>query len=110
VKWFAAAALPLVLAARPSLHVYPRVAAPGASVRVSGNADGCPHGDVVLILSRAWPGHGFAGIGTVRARVGRHGAFATLARVRRSARPGRYGITARCGGGNLGVIVYLRVT
>jgi hypothetical protein len=100
---------PSLSATRPSLHVRPQVVAPGGRVKVTGNADGCPRGDVVTIISRAFPGHGFAGIGAITARVRAGGSFAAIGHVRRNARKGRYGITARCGGGNFGVIVYLRV-
>jgi len=96
-------------ATRPSLHVSPSVVPAGVRVTVTGNADGCPRGDSVTIISRAFPGHAFAGIGAITARVRAGGAFRAYGRVRTNARRGRYGITARCGGGNLGVIAYLRV-
>jgi len=92
-----------------SLRVRPTVVPPGALVRVSGNADGCPRGDTVLALSRAFAGRPFAGVGTITARVRAGGAFSGLGRVRRNARAGRYGVTARCGGGNLGVLAHVRV-
>ena len=98
-----------VAATRPSLHVSPTVVSPGGRVTVTGNADGCLRGDAVTIISRAFPGHGFAGIGAITAHVRVGGAFAASGRVRANARSGRYGITARCGGGNLGVIAYLRI-
>lgn len=87
----------------------PTVARPGARVWLTGNADGCPRGDTVLILSRAFAGHGFAGVGEIDGRVRSGGAFAASGRIRRNAAAGRYGITARCGGGNLGVLAYVRV-
>jgi hypothetical protein len=96
-------------ATRPSMHVTPGIVSPGGRVTVWGNADGCPRGDSVTIISRAFPGHGFAGIGAITAHVRTGGSFSTTGRVRANARAGRYGITARCGGGNLGVLVYLRV-
>jgi len=61
-----------------------------------------------MVLSRAFAGEGFAGVGSIPARV-RAGGFAATGRVRRYARAGRYAVTARCGGGNLGVTAYLRV-
>ena len=76
---------------------------------MSGNAAGCPRGDVVTVISRAFRGPDFAGLGTISARVRAGGAFSGSGRVRRLARAGRYAVTARCGGGNLGVLVYLRV-
>jgi hypothetical protein len=96
-------------AAKPRLHVSPLTVARGASVHVYGNADGCPRGDTVSVLSRAFPGQGFAGLGAITARVRRGGAFSAYGKIRRHASPGRYSVTARCGGGNFGVVVYLRV-
>jgi hypothetical protein len=94
---------------RPSLHVRPTVVDPGGRVTVTGNADGCPRGDTVTIISRVFPGQGFAGVGAISGRVRAGGAFSATGRARANAKAGRYGITARCGGGNLGVLVYLRV-
>jgi hypothetical protein len=94
---------------RATLRVRPTTVSPGAQVRVSGNAAGCPLGDTVMVLSRAFAGKGFAGFGSIPARVRAGGAFAATGRVRRYARAGRYAVTARCGGGNLGVTAYLRV-
>ena len=62
-----------------------------------------------MVLSRAFAGSGFAGVGAIPARVREGGAFAGKGRVRRYVRDGRYVVTARCGGGNLGVMAYLRV-
>ena len=42
-----------------------------------------------------------------RVRVG--GTFHVVTRIPATKTPGRYGITARCGGGNLGVLAHLRV-
>jgi hypothetical protein len=92
-----------------SLHVRPTIVSPGGLVRVYGNADGCPAGDTLLALSRAFAGRPFAGVGTVSARVRVGGAFSGTGRVRRHAHAGRYAVTARCGGGNLGLLVHLRV-
>ena len=106
----AAAFAALALASQPALHVTPAAVAPGGTVRVTGNADGCPRGDVVTVISRAFRGHAFAGVGAVFTRVGAGGAFAARARIRTRIRAGRYIVTARCGGGNLGVAARLRVT
>ncbi|MDX6510256.1 MAG: hypothetical protein QOG81_2008 [Gaiellaceae bacterium] len=95
--------------ARAALRVSPATVSPGAQVHVSGNAAGCPLGDTVMVLSRAFVGQGFAGVGSTPARVRRGGVFAATGRVRRYAAAGRYVVTARCGGGNLGVTAHLRV-
>ena len=43
------------------------------------------------------------------ARIGRGGTFSTTTRIPDGRRPARYGVTARCGGGNLGVSAALTV-
>lgn len=91
------------------LRVSPTIVSRGAIVRVYGNADGCPRGDVVTVLSRAFSGPRFAGVPTISARVRAGGAFSARGRIRRLAARGRYGATARCGGGNLGVTAFFRV-
>ena len=97
------------LIGRPSLRVAPTVVAAGARVRVYGNADGCPRGDTVYALSRAFSGPAYAGLGAVKAPVRAGGRFSATGRIRRDAKPGRYVVSARCGGGNLGVTARLRV-
>jgi len=82
----------------------------GSSVAIRGHADGCPRGDTVTILSRAFPAtHNFAGVPAVYAPVGAAGAFHTSTTIPRARRVGRYTVTARCGGGNLGVAPVLTV-
>jgi hypothetical protein len=95
-------------AARVRIAVFPAVASPGAAIRVVGNAGSCPRGDTVAAISAAFPGHAF-GKGALSGRVRAGGAFTIRGHVRARARPGRYVVTARCGGGNLGVAAYLRV-
>jgi hypothetical protein len=80
----------------------------GHVVRITGNAGDCPRGDTVSILSRAFRGRLFAGVGGVETPVRAAGRFAASARVRLRAH-GVYRVTARCGGGNLGVVARLRV-
>ncbi|TMK38224.1 MAG: hypothetical protein E6G56_15470 [Actinobacteria bacterium] len=113
-----AAALTLALAATPawpatraSLKVSPNPVRSGNSLRVHGRAAGCPRGNIVTIISRAFGGpKEFAGVPAVTTKVRAHGAFSTTAIVPRVRRPGHYRVSARCGGGNLGVSVRLRVT
>lgn len=97
---------------RASLTVTPTAVRRGGSVLVRGSAGSCPLGDVVTILSRAFPAaHRFAGVPAVLATVRAHGLFAVRTRIPARRRPGRYVATARCGGGNFGVearIVVLR--
>jgi hypothetical protein len=98
-------------AAAPSLSLSPTSVRRGHLVRISGSADGCNVGNTVFVISRAFPHtHEFAGVSAVLARVRTGGRFSATTRIPRLRRPGRYGVTARCGGGNLGVLAHLRVT
>jgi hypothetical protein len=94
-----------------ALTVTPTRTKRGETVLVRGVAGGCAAGDAVTIISRAFsPIHSFAGVPAVYASVGAAGRFSTKAAVPRLRRPGSYVITARCGGGNLGVSAHLTVT
>jgi hypothetical protein len=103
-----AVAVPSAVAARPRLAVTPAVTTPGARVHIDGVAPGCPAGSTVIAISSAFPGHAY-GNGTLEGRVGSGGAFAYTGRLRSRLRAGRYAVTARCGGGNLGIVVRLDV-
>src|SRR3954463_250092 len=95
--------------ARVSLAVVPSAVPAGAAVRVVGNAGSCPAGNAVTAISRAFPGRQFGGEGAFMGRVRRGGSFAIRGRVRSTLHAGRYAVTARCGGGNLGVTAFVRV-
>jgi hypothetical protein len=96
--------------AATSLVVTPAAVHRGHSVTLRGSADGCPAGDTVTLISRAFVHtHDFAGLPAVLARVRAGGTFRTSTRIPLTKPPRRYGITARCGGGNLGVLAHLRV-
>ena len=98
------------LAAGPSIHVTPSTVRAGRHVRVSGGAGGCPAGDRVTLISRAFSHrHEFAGVPAVFARVKSDGRYGVSAPIPRGRRAGRYSITGRCGGGNFGVTAELRV-
>jgi hypothetical protein len=93
-----------------SLTVRPGAARRGGSVVVSGVAGGCTAGDQVTISSRAFAAtHSFAGVPAVFAPVGSAGRFSAKTRIPATRRPGTYLLTARCGGGNLGVSAHLTV-
>ena len=96
-------ALLLSLAA---LHVSPTVAHRGTVITISGS--GCRAGDTAILLSRLFPGHAY-GVGAIYTRVRANGHFSRRFRIRAATRLRRYGITARCGGGNLGKVAYVRV-
>jgi hypothetical protein len=95
-------------AARKRLSVTPGVVAPGALVHVAGNAWPCKKGSTLTAISGAFPGRAF-GEGTLTGTVARGGAFGFSGHLRSHLRAGRYSVTARCGGGTLGLIAYLRV-
>ena len=93
-----------------SLLVTPSTVHRGAWVYISGSAGDCPRGDAVIIISRAFPRiHQFAGVPAVIATVGAKGRFHATTRIPLGRRVGKYVVTARCGGGNLGVAALLRV-
>ncbi len=98
------------LAAPPRIALTPSTVHRGGSIRVHGTLSGCPVGDQVTLLSRAFPAtHRFAGVPAVYARVGRGGAYSVGIRIPAARAPGRYSVSGRCGGGNLGVSVTLHV-
>jgi hypothetical protein len=106
----AAGLLPAAAVAAPTLHNKPKRVHAGERMRVFGNADGCPAGDRVTVISHAFPKrHEFAGVPAVFARVRSNGNFGKRVRIPRSKAPGRYRITARCGGGNFGITRVVRV-
>lgn len=103
-----AVGVPSAAAARTRLSVTPTVAKPGALVHVAGNAAPCPKGSTVTAISGAFPGHAF-GEGTLSGIVRRGGGFAFTGHLRSHLEAGRYTVTARCGGGTLGIVAHLRI-
>jgi hypothetical protein len=82
----------------------------GSPVVIRGHAGDCPRGDSVTIISHAFRAtHEFAGVPAVYARVGAAGAFHVSTTIPRTRHTGKYTVTARCGGGNLGVAPILTV-
>jgi hypothetical protein len=97
-------------ATQPSLTLTPATVHRGGSVLISGSAGSCRVGDTVVVISRGLPRtHEFAGLPAVWARVRAGGRFATRVRIPLAKPPGRYAVTARCGGGNLGILARLTV-
>src|SRR5262249_22527942 len=107
----AALALPsAAAAASPSLTVAPPSVVRGHVITLTGSAPGCRVGNRVTLLSRAFVRtHVFAGVPAVYANARRGGAFTVRTRIPAARVPGRYAVTARCGGGNLGVLRHLAV-
>ena len=95
-----------VTAATPRLSVQPTSVARGGIVTVSGR--GCLAGDLVYLISPPFVGNAFVAH-SVATKARSNGTFSRHVRIRRYVHPGRYLITARCGGGNLGVAARLRV-
>jgi hypothetical protein len=97
---------------RATLHASPDPVKAGHTLTLTGNArPGCVAGDTVTIMSKAFVHtHEFAGIPAVYAAVHSGGSFKTTTTIPRRRKAGIYGITARCGGGNFGVLVHLHVT
>ena len=95
-------------ASRPRLTVRPSAVSPGGTVLLTGNAGTCSVGSTVSAISAAFPGHAY-GQGALTGRVRDGHGFSIVGHVRRSLRRGSYRVTARCGGGNLGVAATIRV-
>ena len=90
--------------ARASIHVRPAAVRAGATTRVYGSAAGCELGDTVTLISSAFThAHDFAGLPAIFAHVHAGGRYSVHTRIPAGRRPSRYAISARCGGGNLGV-------
>jgi len=93
-----------------ALTVTPRTVRRGGTVLVRGVAGGCTSGDQVTIISQAFPAaNSFAGVPAIFAEVGSAGRFSAKTTVPRTRLRGRYVVSARCGGGNLGVTADVRV-
>jgi len=106
VLWLAAPAA----AAAPTLHVNPHTVAAGGTVQVSGTCE--PH-TTGYAISPAFvndASHSFAGVGAAPFNTNAGGAFSVAAQVAAGTAPGTYSVDARCGGGNLGILVPLTVT
>ena len=100
----------VAFAAGTSIHARPHRVEAGQRVRIFGSADGCPRGDQVTLLSRAFSHrHEFAGVPAVFTPVRSGGKFGRRVRIPARRAAGRYSVTGRCGGGNLGVTAHFRV-
>ena len=100
----------LTFSVGPSIRATPSSVAAGAFVRVAGLAGGCPAGNQVTLISRAFShAHDFAGVSAVFATVRSDDTYAVNTRIPASRAAGSYTITARCGGGSFGVSAPLHV-
>jgi hypothetical protein len=92
------------------LHLIPSTVHRGHVVTIRGNAGTCAVGNTVYVISRAFVHtHQFAGVSAVLAKVRAGGAFGARTRIPARRHVGRYSVTARCGGGNLGIVAHLKV-
>ena len=90
------------------ITVKPATVSPGGLITVAAARSQCLARDQVILISSVFPGHAY-GKGAVYGRVRTGGAFTVRAHVRAKLEPGRYSISFRCGGGNLGVAVHVRI-
>jgi hypothetical protein len=99
------------VAAAATIHVNDSSVHAGQKVRVFGRTGGgCDPSGSVTLLSKAFPHtHDFAGVPAVFADQKPNGHYSIRVRIPKSRAPGRYTISGRCGGGNLGVSRKLRV-
>jgi len=99
------------IAASPSIKVSPTSVAAGHKVKVFGVVPGCVPGGQVVLLSKAFPStNEFAGLPAVYAIVAAHSAYSVTVKIPAGKKAGKYTITGRCGGGNLGKVAHLTVT
>jgi hypothetical protein len=94
----------------PTMHVRPNRMRAGRRVRVFGSAGGCAPGNEMILLSEAFSRRNeFAGVPAVFTPVRTNGRYSKRVRIPRARQPGEYQISARCGGGNLGIFRTLEV-
>jgi hypothetical protein len=99
-----------IAAGGSTIHLSPSTVVRGHYVRVYGAVPGCPRGDELSLLSGAFVHtHDFAGVPAVNVTVGRGGAYSVRTRIPASKALGRYSVSGRCGGGNIGTFATLRV-
>ena len=97
-------------ASGPTMTLTPTSVKRGHTVVISGSAGGCPAGDAVTIISRAFAHkHEFAGVPAVFAKVKASGSYRVATRIPANRKPIHFRVTARCGGGNFGIVRHLIV-
>jgi hypothetical protein len=102
-------AVPATASAATSLTVSPTTTAPGTTVHVSGSCEANTSGFAISHAFLHNASHDFAGVGAVPFSTTANGTFSVDATVPATIKPGSYAITARCGGGNLGITATLTV-
>lgn len=97
-----AAVAPAVSANPNTIKVDPGSVHRGKVVRVFGVVAGC--GGSLTLISKAFPHtHDFAGLPAVFVTPAATGQYHVRVKIPANRKPGRYTITGRCGGGNIGV-------
>jgi hypothetical protein len=96
-------------AATPALAVSPTTVPAGGSVTVSGSCAPTTPGTALSPAFLHDAAHDFAGVGAVNFTSDAAGNFSASAEIPAGTAPGAYTITARCGGGNLGIQATLTV-
>jgi hypothetical protein len=97
-------------AAAPTLAVTPVTVPAGGTVTVTGSCTPATPGTALSSAFLHDATHDFAGVGAVVFTTDTAGNFSSTAEIPAATAPGRYTITARCGGGNLGIQATLTVT
>jgi hypothetical protein len=103
-------AVPAGAAPPATLHVTPTTVPAGGSVQVSGTCESNTDGFAISHAFLHDATHDFAGVGAAPFTTDAAGAFSVTATIPSSTAAGSYNVTARCGGGNLGIAVTLTVT
>src|SRR3954466_3943416 len=93
----------LPLADAAALTVTPSSIAAGGSVNVTGNCEPNSSGTAMAPGFLKEATHDFAGVGAVTFTSAAAGNFSAAAQIPATRSPGSYKVTARCGGGNLGL-------
>jgi hypothetical protein len=72
-----------------TIHVSPTSVPAGGTVTVSGSVPGCPVGDQVTLISKAFVhAHDFAGLPAIFTPVNQGGTFSTTTRIPSAKTPG----------------------
>jgi hypothetical protein len=105
--WFAT---PGAAAPPVTLQVVPMSVPAGGSVKVIGSCEPTTNGFAISHAFLHDATHDFAGVGAAPFTTDAAGDFSVTATIPSNIQPGRYDVTARCGGGNLGITAVLTVT
>jgi hypothetical protein len=103
-------ATPAGAASPATLHVAPTSVPAGGSVQVTGSCEPSTQGFAISHAFLHDATHEFAGVGAAPFTTSASGTFSVAAEIPSRTPPGSYDVTARCGGGNLGITVALTVT